>query len=132
MKRATGLTVARLLAMLAIVLQAFLPGSMAVAEAKGVDVSRFMCSPSGQLSPDSRAAAEQIARLLGEDVPADQPFDAHCPLCTLAHSVLAPAPLVVAAPRAFPLEQIFVRFEPGLVREAQGPPVGSRGPPSHI
>lgn len=118
--------------MLAIVLQAFLPASIAVAESSGFDVSRFVCAPSGEMSPETRAAAERIAKLLGEDLPAEQPSGDHCPLCTLVHGVPVPEPAAFDAPTAFPREQPFVRFEPGLVREAQGPPLGSRGPPSHI
>ena len=132
MKRATGLTLARFLAMLAIILQVFLPGTMAVAESNGVDVSRFMCAPSGEISLETYAAAERIAKLLGEDLPDDPPSGDHCPLCTLVHGVPLPEPTALDAPTAFAREQAFVQFEPGLVREAQGPPLGSRGPPSHI
>lgn len=132
MKRTTGLSLARFLAMLAIILQALLPGTMAVAESNGVDVSRFMCAPSGEMSPETRAAAERIARLLGEDLPDEQPSGDHCPLCTIVHGVPLPEPAAFDAPTAFPREQTCVRYEPGLVQQAQGPPLGSRGPPSHI
>lgn len=132
MTRMTRFKTARLLAMLAIVLQALLPGSIAVAEARGVDVSRFMCAPTGEMSPETRAAAERIARLLGEDLPDEQPSGEHCPLCTLVHGVPLPEPASLNAPPAFEREQAFIRFEPGLVHRAQGPPLGSRGPPSHI
>ncbi len=131
MKRITGFTLARFLAMLAIVLQAFLPGSIAVAESNGLYVSRFLCAPSGEMSPETRAAAERIARLLGEDPEDERPAGAGCPLCTLTHAVPLPEPAIIAAPTSFPHEQAFVRFEPGLVRPAQGPPLGSRGPPLH-
>jgi hypothetical protein len=132
MKRATGLTLARFLAMLAIILQAFLPGTIAVAESNGVDVSRFMCAPSGEMSPETRAAAERFAKLFGDDLPDEQPSGEHCALCTLVHGVPLPQSAAFDAPTAFPREQTFVRYEPGLVRRAQGPPLGSRGPPSHI
>lgn len=132
MKRVTGLTLARFAAVLAIILQAFLPGTMAVAESNGVDVSRFMCGPSGEVSPETRAAAERIAKLLGEDLPDEQPPGDHCPFCTLVHGVPLPQPAAFDASTAFPREQTCVRYEPGLVQQAQGPPLGSRGPPSHI
>lgn len=118
--------------MLAIILQAFLPASVAVVESNGFDESRFMCAPSGGMSSETRAAAERIANLLGEDPPAEQPLGDHCPLCALVHGVPVPEPAAFDAPTAFPREQTFVRFEPGLVREAQGPPLGSRGPPCQI
>lgn len=132
MKRITGPSPARFLAMLAIILQAFLPGSMAVAESSGVDASRFMCAPSGEMSPETRAAAERIAKLLGEDLPDEQPPGDHCSLCTLVHGVPLPQPAVFDAPTTFAREKVFVRFEPGLLHQAQGPPLGSRGPPSYI
>lgn len=132
MKRTIGTSPARFLAMLAITLQALLPGSIAVAETKGVYVSRFMCAPSGEMSPETRAAAERIARLLGEDLPDEQPSGEHCPLCTLVHGVPLPEPAALNATPSFEREQVFVRFEPGLVHRAQGPPLGSRGPPIHI
>ncbi|MFW6413332.1 MAG: DUF2946 family protein [Oceanicaulis sp.] len=132
MSLATRFKSARFLAMLAIVLQAFLPGSIAVAEADGVDVSRFLCAPSGEMSPETRAAAERIARLLGETGPDEAPVDGHCPLCTLVHGAPLPEPVSIAEPSAVPLEAKSTRYEPGLARKAQGPPLGSRGPPSHI
>jgi len=132
MMRITGPSPARFLAMLAIILQALLPGTMAVAESNGVDVSRFMCVPSGEMSPETRAAAERIAKLLGEDLPDEQAPGDHCPLCTLVHGVPLPEPAALNAPPAFEREQSFGRFEPGLVHRAQGPPLGSRGPPFHI
>lgn len=132
MMRTTGLSLARLLAMLAIILQALMPGTMAVAESNGVDVSRFMCAPSGEMSPETRAAAERIAKLLGEDLPDEQPSGDHCPLCTLVHGVPLPQPAAIDPPTTFPRKQTCVRYEPGLVQQAQGPPLGSRGPPSHI
>ncbi len=118
--------------MLAILLQAVLPGAMAAADPKGLDVSRFICAPSGELTPETRAAAERIARLLGEHSPAEPQSDGHCPLCTLAHDMPLAEPAAIAAPFIFSHKQVLLRFEPGLVRRAQGSPLGSRGPPSHI
>ena len=118
--------------MLAIVLQAFLPGAIGDGEAKGAAVSRFICAPSGELSPKSRAAAEQIAGLLGEDVPHETLSDGHCPLCTLTHGAPLPEPLFIAAPAVFTREQVFVQCEHGFVRKGQGRPSRSRAPPFHI
>ena len=130
MTRSPGLTPARFLAMLAMVLQVLLPVSMAQAQSQGVDVSRFICAPTGEVSPESRAAAEWIAKLLGEETPDEHSSDRHCPACTLSHAAALPDPITVAVPCASPRGQMSVRYRPGLIREAQGPPVGARGPPS--
>ena len=132
MKNAIHMRIARCLAVLAIALQVFLPASLAVADASGMDVSGYICAPSGEISPESRAAAERLAKLLGEEFPSDPSPDGHCPLCTFVHSALMPKPATLTAPAVYAHEQVFVRYEPGLVRKPQGPPLGSRGPPAHI
>lgn len=132
MRRATALKLTRFLAVVLIALQALLPGTAAIAQPGDIDFSRYICAPSGDLSPQSRAAAEKIARLLGE-MPAEESHSGdHCPMCTLAHGAPLPKPVTVDAPVFYPREHIFVRFQPGLIRKAQGPPLGSRGPPSPI
>lgn len=119
----------RLLAAVLVLLQAALPASLAMAAESGVDPSRFICSPSGQLTPEAKAAAEQIARLLGE-VPDDSPdVEDHCPHCTLAQQAALPVLVQHIAPTRSADHKIFLRHERGLVHEAQGPPLGSRGPP---
>lgn len=132
MRRSTALKLTRFLAVVLITLQALLPGTVAIAQPGGIDFSRYICAPSGDLSPQSRAAAEKIARLLGE-MPAEESHSGdHCPMCTLAHGTPLPKPVTVDAPVFHPREHIFVRFQPGLTRKAQGPPLGSRGPPSPL
>ena len=118
--------------MLAVTIQVFLPGSMAVAQSNGVDVSQFICAPAGEASPESQASAERIAAMLGQDAPNDQTYGGHCPLCTLSHGVPLPEPVSLTALNTSSHEQVYVRYELDLVRKAQGPPLGSRGPPSHI
>ena len=130
MKRSIRYRAASFFAVLAIVLQGLLPGTLAVAEANGVDVSRFICAPSGQLSAEAKATIEALAKLLGDEAPDHRPFDGHCPLCTLVHAMPLPEPVTVAAPAQLASVTDHVRYEPGsLVRKAQGPPLGSRGPP---
>jgi hypothetical protein len=123
--------VGRFLATLAMVLQALLPGTLAVAESQGVDVSRFVCAPSGEFSPQSRKTAERLAALFGDEPPDDEHADEHCPLCTLSHTVLLIAPVNLVAPIRPNNTPVLARYSPGLVYEARGPPLGSRGPPSH-
>ena len=133
MKRGIKYSVARFLAVLAISLQVLLPGTLAIAESNGVDVSRLICVPSGQLSPEAKAAIQQIADLLVDEAPEQQPSDGHCPLCTLVHVVPLPEPVTVAEPAEFASVTDYACYEPcRIVRKAQGPPLGSRGPPRHL
>ena len=132
MRRPTALKLTRFLAVVLIALQALLPGTVAIAQPGDINFSRYICAPSGDLSPQSRAAAEKIAGLLGE-MPAEESHSGdHCPMCTLAHGAPLPKPVTVDAPVFHSREHIFVRFQPGLIRKAQGPPLGSRGPPSPL
>ena len=130
MRRSIRYRAASFFAVLAIVLQGLLPGTLAVAESNGVDVSRFICASSGQVSAEAKAAIEELAKLLGEETPERHSFDGHCPLCTLVQAMPLPEPVTVAAAAELALVADHVRYEPGsLVHEAQGPPLGSRGPP---
>ena len=130
MKRGFRYSTARFLAILAIVLQGLLPGTLAVAEVNGVDVSRFICASSGQVSAEAKAAIEELAKLLGEEVPDRQSFNGHCPLCTLVHAIPLPEPVTLAVPAEHASVADPVRYEPGsLLQKTQGPPLGSRGPP---
>ena len=119
------------LAALAVLAQVFLPGALAVAEARGVDVSRFTCGSSGQASAQAKAAAERIAAIIGEGLPERQAFDGHCPLCALAVGTPLPEPVKLAAHLAPTAGAGLVRHNSGLVHRPQGPPLGSRGPPPH-
>ena len=130
MKRGFRYSTARFLAILAIVLQGLLPGTLAVAEANGVDVSRFICASSGQVSAEAKAAIEELAKLLGEEVPDRQSVNGHCPLCTLVHAIPLPEPVTLAVPAEHASVADPVRYELGnLAQKTQGPPLGSRGPP---
>lgn len=124
--------VARLLAICALFLQAVLPGTLSYAESRGLDVSDLICTTPGELTPQSRAAVQRLADLLQEEAPEHESSKDHCPLCTIAHAAPLPAPVILATPLIVPLDDDFVRFESGLVHKAQGPPIGSRGPPATI
>ena len=133
MKRTVSFGAARFLAMLAIVLQVLLPGTLALAASSGIDVSRFICAPSERLSAEQKAAIEQIATLLGDEAPDGQQFGGHCPLCTLVHVAPLAEPAILVAPADYTSVTDYVCYERGgFVRTAQGPPLGSRGPPLHL
>ena len=131
MKRSLRHSTAGALAVLAVVLQVLLPVTLAFAEPSGFDASPVICVSSGQMSAEAKAAVEEIGKVLGEEASDRQPIDGHCPLCTLVHAVDLPKPVALAAP----LEQVSVsdpvRYQTGgFARKAQGPPLGSRGPPA--
>lgn len=132
MKHTPVQAAARLLAILAVFLQVLLPGSLAAAQSQGIDLSRFICAPDGELSAQSRAMAERLAGVLDGEAPDHQRADGDCPLCTLVHGAVLPEPILVAASVLFIFETGFVRYVPAFVHKAQGPPLGSRGPPAHI
>lgn len=125
---------ARLVAMLAISLQAMLPGMVSVAQANGIDLAQYIClTPGEEPSAEAQAAALRLAEIIGYDLPEDHSSgDTHCPFCTLAQGAPLPPRVLVAAPFSFAITHDFVLYEPGLHILAQGPPLGSRGPPSHI
>lgn len=132
MKRPAALGLTRFAAMLVLILQALLPGMMAGAAPKHLDLSHYLCAPSGELSPELRAGAERIAKLLGEAPPGEPHSGEHCPMCTLAQGAHLPEPVMVDLPVTFARDHVVARFKPGLIREAQGPPLGSRGPPAPV
>ncbi|MBA3067388.1 MAG: DUF2946 domain-containing protein [Hyphomonas sp.] len=131
MKHAPVQAAARFLAILAVVLQVLLPGTLAVAQSQDIDLSRYLCAPDDQMSAQARAMAERLAGVLDDEAPDHLIPDGHCPLCTLVQAAVLPDPVLVAAPVRFISETGFVRYVPAFVHKAQGPPLGSRGPPAH-
>lgn len=132
-QRRTASLAARFLAILAVVLQVSLPGTLALAEANGLDVSRFICGSSGQVSAEAQAAIEQLAQLLDDEAPDHQPFDGHCPYCTLVQLLPVPEPVPTAEAADFTASTAYVRYESAaFLRDVRGAPCGSRGPPSYL
>ena len=122
---------ARVFAILAVLVHALLPGSLAVAEAKGVDLSRYICASSGPLSAKAQAAAAQLAAVLIDEAPERDRFEGHCPLCALGVSTPPPQRARLAEPTALAGDTSLACDGPGLVLKPQGAPLGSRGPPFH-
>lgn len=133
MKRSAIHNTTRLFAILAVVVQALLPGALAAARSNGTgDVARFICAPSGELSSEIKAATAQFLELMGDETPDDQSSsDGHCPLCPLVAGALLPEPVAPAARLRFTTNARYFSRNVGFARSAQGPPLGSRGPPRH-
>ncbi|MBI1340360.1 hypothetical protein GC169_09175 [bacterium] len=133
MKRPRVQPFARLIAVCALILQIVLPGSVAVAQSNGIDVSRFTCAAPGEASNSASDLSADLARIIAEHEPQPAAPGDHCPLCTLVHAVAPPVPLMVQpAPvlRAAPAD--FSGDEPRFAADARGPPVGARAPPVRI
>ncbi len=119
------------LALLAMGLQVLLPGAMASARTGGSDLARYFCAPAGSaLDPAAEAAAWTIARLLGEELPEDDPQGGDCPLCTLAHAVPLPEAASPAQQVHYGRQAEYTAFAPGHAHRPHGPPCGSRAPPA--
>ena len=129
MMRASAYRLAGFLAMVALVLQAFLPGAMAVAETDDADVSHFFCAPSGLVSADTQATVDRLADILDPDSPESPTLSGHCPLCTLVQGALLPEPVCLAEPVLLSKIISDTPYTSRHVQVAQGPPLGSRGPP---
>lgn len=124
---------ARFVAVVAVGLQSLLPSALAAAEATGVDVSRYLCATPGlELSAEAKAAAADLAQLLGEEDEQRAGLSGTCLLCTLVYAAPLPEPVLLDVPARFEVLAAFNPYDPGLIPEIRGAPLGSRGPPSHF
>lgn len=122
----------RLLAVLSVILQVFLPGLMPLGQGRGFDVAGLLCAPSGNApSAEAVAVLEIFAELREEEEGGEPAATDHCPLCALAHGTPVPLPLVLPVPHGYSGHVPFIRFEPQFAERPQGPPLGSRAPPLH-
>lgn len=132
MTRTLGAILARQLAIWATIVQVLLPAAVAQAGTSGDQGLRLLCAPSGAVSAETLAAAEQLASLLEDRTPQDGAgSDDHCALCTPAHAEPPAAQTLAVSPVQFTSQVIHPPGAPQWVRPAQGPPLGSRAPPAH-
>jgi len=125
-------TAARFLAAIAVCLQIFMPAALLSAESHGSDLPQYLCSaPGSPTSTQSAAAALELAELFGEPDQSGLHTNGHCPLCTLVHGMPLPSPLVLDAPASHAVETPPVLHPTDVISRFQGPPLGSRGPPTH-
>ncbi|WP_371395817.1 DUF2946 family protein [Fretibacter rubidus] len=109
------------------------PSALSFAASNNTDLSSLLCSPSGQpLNPSAKAALRDLSEVLGETDNEPVPPNEHCEMCTLSTIVL-PSPEHSACAATFTKQPpTYIAFETGLVHKAQGPPSGSRAPPTSI
>lgn len=121
----------RLLAVLALMIQAVMPWAMAAAMEHAPGLIAPYCSTPGEERGAATLGAE-LAKLLAEkegkaDL-GDPPHD--CGDCALGQPVPVPAAMSVAMPAMQPVCEDTPLFEVRFVETARGPPLGARAPPA--
>ncbi|MEM8985454.1 MAG: DUF2946 family protein [Pseudomonadota bacterium] len=101
----------------------------AIAAATG-DAAALICTPYGNASDGAAAAAQELIDLFGAEEQAPAEDGEHCPLCVFAHSAALAVPAATPLVAPHRTDQTCIRFDPGHFRDATGPPLGQRAPPS--
>ena len=121
---------ARLMAVLALLIQAVMPFAMAAAATRAPDLLAHYCSTPGE-TPGAVAIGQDLADLLaekeGKKTQTDPPHD--CGDCVLGHPVPVPELAAVCVPVFQSVPADMPVFETGFVEDIRGPPVGARAPP---
>jgi len=107
------------------------PGALSYAAPAHNDLASLLCSPAEQtLSPSAETALKDLSHLLGQTNEDTAPSNGHCEFCTLVGAAL-PSPEQKLFKTSFEQQQsCYAAFEIGFVYKAQGPPSGSRAPPT--
>lgn len=71
------------------------------AAATPFDVGHYLCLPGGDITPEARQAAKEMAALFGEPVSDDTRDGTHCPQCTLAKAIGLPPASAATEPVLF-------------------------------
>jgi hypothetical protein len=128
----SAILLARVLAMLALVTQALMPGAMAAAMSRPGDVPAIVCAmPGKDLSAGASTLGADLANLLADKAAGDLPDESHdCHDCVLAQGAALPSVAAVAAPAfSAPVPETAPRTEVRFWAMPRGPPLGSRAPP---
>lgn len=128
----SAIFLARVLAMLALVAQALMPGAMAAAMSGPGDRPAFVCAmPGKDMSQGARAIGADLANLLADKAASELPDESHdCHDCVLAQGAALPSVAAVVAPVfSAPVPDISPRSEVRFWAVPRGPPLGSRAPP---
>ena len=129
----SAISLARLLALFALVTQALMPGAMAAAMSRPGDVPAFLCAMPGQ-DPAAGASTigSELATLLADKSSGDAPdMDHDCHDCVLGQAATLPDVAGLAAPIAYPQPALLAaRSEARFWTVPRGPPLGARAPPA--
>lgn len=128
----SAIVLARILAMLALLTQALMPGAMAAAMSRPGDIPAIVCAmPGKDMSAGASALGADLAALLADKAASDQPDNSHdCHDCVLAQGATLPVVAALDAPSfEAPVPEIAARSEVRFWAVPRGPPLGSRAPP---
>ncbi len=128
----SAISLARLLALLALISQALMPGAMAAAMSRPGDVPAFVCAMPGQEEAKAASAlGAELASLLADKAADDAPaVDHDCHDCVLGQTAALPDVASVAAPVLYTVAaDVSPCAEPRFWAVPRGPPLGSRAPP---
>ncbi|AXE63431.1 hypothetical protein BBF93_03750 [Hyphomonas sp. CACIAM 19H1] len=131
MSRSLTASLARLLAVVALLIQAVMPWAMAAAAERSPDLVAHYCSTPGETAGAVAIGAE-LSKLLaekeGKKTQGDPPHD--CGDCVLGQPVPVPDAVTFKAPVMQPVSADVALFEVRFVKVARGPPLGARAPPA--
>lgn len=128
----SAISLARLLALIALISQALMPGAMAAAMSRPGEMPAFICAMPGQdEAKGASALGAELASLLADKAADDAPaLDHDCHDCVLGQAASLPDVAGVAAPVLYAVAaDISPRAEPRFWAVPRGPPLGSRAPP---
>ncbi|MFN3608150.1 MAG: DUF2946 family protein [Hyphomonas sp.] len=130
MKRPFALSFARLLAVLALLIQAVMPWAMASAAQRAPGLVAHYCSTPGE-APGAVTIGAELSKLLaekeGKTTQGDPPHD--CGDCVLGQPVPVPVAASFFVQALVPVAEDTPVFEVRFVETARGPPLGARAPP---
>jgi len=113
-----------------LIIQLLAPGALASLHPEKFDAASLICAPSGNLSDEAIAAAEEFSRLANENAPHEEFAGAgHCHFCISSCAGALPVFTTVHTP------YIFIRSTPATFTldivhyRLTGPPLSGRGPP---
>jgi hypothetical protein len=122
---------ARVLAVLALLIQAVMPWAMASAAQRAPDLVAHYCSTPGE-DPGAVSLGAELSKLLaekeGKQTQGDPPHD--CGDCVLGQPVPVPVAAGFKVPAMAPVAEDAPLFEVRFVETARGPPLGARAPPA--
>ncbi|MEO1405002.1 MAG: DUF2946 family protein [Pseudomonadota bacterium] len=120
----------RIFALFALCLHVAAPSVAIMASADRMDVSSFVCVTPGTAQTGAQARmADRLSELLEPGHETPHLDDETCSHCIVAASIILPDQAEALALRYAVEAQAFSFFDPGLVHEPRGPPVGATGPP---
>lgn len=131
MTRSLSASLARFLAVAALLIQAVMPWAMAAAAERSPNLVAHYCSTPGE-NPGAVTIGAELSKLLaekeGKKTQGDPPHD--CGDCVLGQPVPVPEAITFKAPAMLPVSADVPLFEVRFVQAARGPPLGARAPPA--